>query len=337
MWRNCTLKLRILPTLSSLLRNRFYTQTSRAMQKTGIQNENSFKELQIPINYGYLAAKEYGPLTGEKLLALHGWQDNAGSFDTLIPLLHPNLHIVAVDHAGQGLSSHKPLGYPYYSLDYINHIKLIVDYLKWEKFSILGHSMGSSLAIIFSSIYPEMVDKIIGIDLLKPITYSSEIASQVLRNNINRYVKLEGKLKSNPPIYSEEEALHILIESRNGEINEEGAKILMKRGIKRLETGKVMFSRDIRIQSVLDSGLACTEALKAIVSNIQCDLLLIKAKESPIYTDEESLNEFMGIYKTKCKSFKLVHVEGNHFVHLNNPERVAPIINPFLLNTKSNI
>lgn len=41
--------------------------------------------------------KIWGPPDGHPVLALHGWLDNAGTFDTLIPLLPPNLRIVAVD------------------------------------------------------------------------------------------------------------------------------------------------------------------------------------------------------------------------------------------------
>lgn len=313
-------------------KNRFGSWSNQIMQGSKVECTSSFKEIKIPIEYGHLAAKEYGPSTGDKLLVLHGWQDNAGSFDPLIPLLSPNLHIVAPDYAGHGFSSHKPLGYPYYTLDYVNHVKVIADFLNWKKFSILGHSMGSSLALMFSSIYPDMVNKVIGIDLLKPLTYPAELAINIMRNNIVRYVKLDGKLKQDPPTYLEDEALQIIIDSRFGAISKEAAKILMKRGIKQLENGKVTFSRDIRIQSVYDSGLACIDVLKFIISNLKCDLLLIKAKESPIYTDEESLKEFLEIYKTKCKTFKLVEVEGDHFVHMNNPKSIASVVNPFLQN-----
>lgn len=55
-----------------------------------------------------LKAKVWGPPDGLPVFALHGWLDNAGSFDTLIPLLPKNLRIVAVDTAGHGLSDPFP-------------------------------------------------------------------------------------------------------------------------------------------------------------------------------------------------------------------------------------
>lgn len=313
---------------------RFLFRTDSITHRTKTAYENSFRELQIPVDFGHLAAKEFGSPTGDKLIAIHGWQDNAGSFDTLIPLLSPNLHIIALDRAGHGLSSHKPLGYPYYYWDYTNHIKIVADFFNWKKFSILGHSAGALFAFLYASIYPEMVSKVISIDdPLLHLIYSPEFMTRLLKQNIDKYLKLEEKLKNNipPPVYSEADALRLMIESRK-DITEESAKILMKRGIKHLENGKVIFSRDIRTKFVWDNGLLCVNIIEAIISNIKCDLLLIKAKQH-VFNNEISNNIFK-LFQTKCKSFKIVQIDGNHFVHLNNPERIAPIVKSFLLNTE---
>lgn len=52
----------------------------------------------------------------EKIIALHGWQDNCGTFDELIPLITTKAVIVAVDFPGHGRSSHLPVGIPYSDL-----------------------------------------------------------------------------------------------------------------------------------------------------------------------------------------------------------------------------
>lgn len=41
--------------------------------------------------------------------------------------------------------------------------------------------------------------------------------------------------------------------------------------------------------------------------------------------------------KTVSKEFKLVFVEGPHHVHLNEPDKVAPSINEFLLSNKNSL
>ena len=67
------------------------------------------RELQISTPYGHLAFKEWGnSKASNKILCLHGWLDNSGSFDPLIPLLldsrelYENYHILAWDEPGIG-------------------------------------------------------------------------------------------------------------------------------------------------------------------------------------------------------------------------------------------
>lgn len=47
-----------------------------------------------------MLAKVWGPENGLPVLALHGWQDNAGTFDKLAPLLPKNIRLVCLDFCG---------------------------------------------------------------------------------------------------------------------------------------------------------------------------------------------------------------------------------------------
>ena len=55
-----------------------------------------------------ILARIWGPPDGRPVFAIHGWLDNAGTFDTLIPLLPKDLRIVAVEMPGHGLSDPFP-------------------------------------------------------------------------------------------------------------------------------------------------------------------------------------------------------------------------------------
>ncbi len=60
-------------------------------------------------------AKVWGrPGSGLPVLALHGWQDNAGTFDKLMELLPEDLYVVCLDFAGHGHSSQYPPGLIYH-------------------------------------------------------------------------------------------------------------------------------------------------------------------------------------------------------------------------------
>ena len=50
-----------------------------------------------------LAAKEWGTPEGKPVIALHGWLDNANSFDKMLPFLE-GMHVIAVDMAGHSQS-----------------------------------------------------------------------------------------------------------------------------------------------------------------------------------------------------------------------------------------
>jgi len=48
----------------------------------------------------HFSAKIWGPEDGIPVLALHGWQDNAGTYDTLAPLLPNTIRLVCLDFCG---------------------------------------------------------------------------------------------------------------------------------------------------------------------------------------------------------------------------------------------
>lgn len=80
-----------------------------------------------------------------RILAIHGWMDNAASFDRLAPFLVERLkcEIVAIDLPGHGKSEHMPykLGSPYTWETYAAAGLSILEKLQWSNFTILGHSM----------------------------------------------------------------------------------------------------------------------------------------------------------------------------------------------------
>ncbi|CAG7828538.1 unnamed protein product, partial [Allacma fusca] len=102
-----------------------------------------------------LSGKTWGDANGIPVLGLHGWTDNAGTFDRLAPLLPKSLYFVAIDLPGHGISSHHPEGLLPSLVDIVLMIKRLVTFhFKWTKFSIMGHSMGAYGGILYSSLFP---------------------------------------------------------------------------------------------------------------------------------------------------------------------------------------
>ena len=128
----------------------------------------------------------------------------------------------------------------------------------------------------------------------------------------------------------------------DGSVTDESARIILKRGLVPCEGG-FKYSRDLRHKAISLYGLTddlCFEFAK----NIQCPHLLIKvtanvvlcvlwsilkANGSPNYEDDNVIDAMLDLYK-KNPNFEMVHVDGSHHVHLNNPERVIPSIRDFV-------
>ncbi|HNL32158.1 MAG TPA: alpha/beta fold hydrolase, partial [Pseudomonadales bacterium] len=114
------------------------------------------EELEFDLGTLRIAAKGWGEHDATPLLALHGWLDNAASFDRLAPLL-PHLRLVALDMPGHGLSSHRPAGCRSHIWDDLPELLQCADQLGWQRFHLLGHSRGAGIATLLAAAVPERV------------------------------------------------------------------------------------------------------------------------------------------------------------------------------------
>ena len=94
-----------------------------------------------------------------KVLALHGWLDNANSFVPMAQYLTDEIELVALDFAGHGLSDHRPPGHWYHLVDYVRDVALAVTQLDWQQFHLLGHSLGGGVSCNLAACAPEMISE----------------------------------------------------------------------------------------------------------------------------------------------------------------------------------
>uniref|UniRef100_A0A2K6FSA3 Serine hydrolase like 2 n=1 Tax=Propithecus coquereli TaxID=379532 RepID=A0A2K6FSA3_PROCO len=100
-------------------------------------------ELKLTVPWGHIAAKTRGFARGPPVLCLHGWLDNANSFNRLIPLLPQDFHYVVMDFGGHGLSSRYSPGERAAEAGPIwTFWRLVFAAMRWSRFSFMGHSFG---------------------------------------------------------------------------------------------------------------------------------------------------------------------------------------------------
>lgn len=184
-------------------------------------------ELHIPLRHIELASKAWGNPADPPILAVHGWLDNAASFDHLAPLLEGH-YIVAIDLAGHGRSGHRPAGtwYPY--ADFIDEIGETMDQLGWQDADLLGHSLGATLVSVFAAISPQRVRRLLLIEGLGPLASAADQSlEQLRRSHRARSAFKPDKLR----VF---EGLDEAVEARRkvSELSLDAARCIVERGVR---------------------------------------------------------------------------------------------------------
>ncbi len=104
-----------------------------------------------------------GNLQGRKWVFVHGMMGYLNNWHRIVTSLGPDECCLCYDQRGHG-KSFKPLT-GYAPEDYALDLKSLTDALGWDRFILVGHSMGGRNVTVFASIYPEKVEKLIVEDI----------------------------------------------------------------------------------------------------------------------------------------------------------------------------
>ncbi|MEI2743049.1 MAG: alpha/beta hydrolase [Candidatus Competibacter sp.] len=276
------------------------------------------EELALQTPYLRLAARAWGPPDGIPVLALHGWLDNAASFDALAPLL-PDARLVALDLTGHGHSEHRPPGVHYHFVDFIPDVIAAADALGWRRFALLGHSLGGGIASFVAALLPERVARVAMIEGLGPPTSNPDDGPANLRKTIDQMDALPRK---RPPLYPSLEAA-IQTRCEAGGLSWTAASILVERGIQPLGDAGYGWRTDPRLRFV--SPLYLTEPqILAYMERIEIPALLICGAEGYLVK-----RAYMRERYARIADLSVRVLAGGHHPHLEDPEPCARLLGPF--------
>ncbi|KAI1886748.1 hypothetical protein AGOR_G00199000 [Albula goreensis] len=298
---------------------------------TAVAMKQAVSELCVPVPWGHIRGQVWGPEQGRPVLCLHGWADNSGSFNTLIPLLPQEWKYVAMDMVGHGLSSHRPDGVFYTFPTYVSDVRRVVEALQWKRFSIIGHSMGGNVAGLFSAVYPEMVESVVLLDSFGFLPTEVKDMARLMRKGIEEMIQFEKtKDERGEKVYTYEKAVERLMVA-NPSLSEQSVHILLERGSTQVEGG-VVFNRDFRINLTNIVRLGLDQSFE-MQSRIQARVLVVLAEDGfqKSFSEPEQKKYVSDLLKGYSDhGGSVVTVPGDHHVHLNSPETVAQIVTDYL-------
>ncbi|KAK7079263.1 Serine hydrolase-like protein 2 [Halocaridina rubra] len=288
-----------------------------------------WEEVEIDIGWGTLRGKARG--SGSRLvLGLHGWLDNANTFDLVAPSLPEDTRFLSLDLPGHGRSDHFSPGFIYDPRGYAGAVKKAMTAYGWERFVLLGHSMGAVVGILYAAAFPEDVEAFISVDIIKPWSSQPDKYASLFKKYFDQYFDNENKASKPPLIYEEEELVTKTIEGSKS-LDERGARILLQRGARKTEDGKgLVLLRDLRVKAFF-IGFMTYEGWLELARSIECPLLILKATEGHYYNEtQETYNVVLAAFQENSRHFSYKEVEGKHHIHLTNSEIVSGYINNFL-------
>ncbi len=278
------------------------------------------EELQIATTQGALAAKAWGDPRHPPVLALHGWLDNAGSFDRLAPLLAADRYVVALDLRGHGRSAHAVGGAWLHYVDYFDDVRAVFDHFGWARADLLGHSLGGTLASLFAALYPACVGELLLVEALGPLTAAPDAALAQLRRALDQRAEFAARRPLR--VFAQMETAIAARVAANG-LSEPAARALVERGIRAVDGGYV-WSSDPRL--TLASPQRFTEAqILAMLSGIVAPTLLILATPATSYLPTAMIEA----RAAQIADIRIVRLAGQHHLHLEDAPAVAGAIRAF--------
>jgi len=274
-------------------------------------------EMILTLPYGKIAAKAWGDPHNLPTLGLHGWLDNAATFDLLAPLL-PEIYLISIDLPGHGFSDHKPLGHFFHIIDYVVNVLDVADHLGWSRFAILGHSFGSAIGSLLAGTFPEKIVGLGLIDALGPLTTEPEASPGQLRSALTEKRKISNKIAEYPTVLDAAKT-----RAKVGRLLLRSAEILALRGTKKTDNNTVTWCTDRRLLLPACSQLTEAQA-EVFLSEVTAPSLLIRAE--PGFPFDQKLVQWR---LNASKTLELVQLKGGHHIHLDEPEKTAKVLRPF--------
>ncbi len=249
-----------------------------------------------------LSYQSYG--SGFPLIILHGLFGMLDNWHTVAKMLSADFHVFAVDQRNHGRSPHSD------EFTYKAMAGDVRDFMLQHALTschLLGHSMGGKTAMQTALQFPELVDKLVIIDIAAR-AYSS------LHDSI-----LESLGSVDPAKFTTRQGIEDALSPR---VPDPAVRQFLMKNLARTETGAFRWKMNL---GVITNRYP--EILKQVSSErpFEKPVLVIRSTQSS-YVNDSDLADFRSLFP----NFRVVDFDTGHWVHAEAPGQLTNVVTGFL-------
>jgi len=268
---------------------------------------------------------EWGHFDGEPLILVHGYLDLADSWRAFVAALEtgqPNLRVIAPDCRGHGDSGWIGAGGYYHFPDYVLDLDCVVRAHSLDSFTLIGHSMGGTISLLYAGTFPERVRKLVLIEGIGPVGMTFSDAPLKMEKWIT---ELHERGRRHFREYTSLAAGASQLRQTNPRLSENTALEIARAAMKQNDRGKWIWKFDPLHRTTAPQPFYTAQALE-FLRRLQCPVLLIDGEQSrqTRRTDKQERYEAIANHQR-------VTINGaGHMVHQDNPDQLADVVRDFI-------
>ena len=279
---------------------------------------------------------DWGNEQAPPMLLVHGGRDHCRNWDWVARDLSHDYHVIAPDLRGHG-DSQWMIGGSYNTVDYVYDIAQLLHQKHMTPATIISHSLGASVSLLYSGLYPDTVKTLVAIEgmgLSSAAARSAERAKsgdgaatgRLLDDWVRGTRRIAGRLPRRYPTL--EEAFQRMQEE-NPHLSEAQARHLTIHGSNQNEDGTYSWKFDNYVRATAPVGLTA-EQTHHLYERISCPTLLVYGSESWVPNPARD-----GRARYLSKMRLAVIEDAGHWVHHDQLSEFLSIVREFLRNPSS--
>jgi pimeloyl-ACP methyl ester carboxylesterase len=268
---------------------------------------------------------DWGNEDAPPILLVHGGRDHCRNWDWVAQELRRDYHVIAPDLRGHG-DSQWLVGSNYAMVDYVYDIAQLLHQKKLFPITIVGHSLGGSISLQYTGVYPENVAKVCAIEGLGPSPQMiAERGNKQADERMSEWISMvRGFAGRQPRRYESVASAAKRMREANPHLSDEQALHLTVHGMTQNEDGTYSWKFDNYVRAFSPYSFNSEDAGR-LWSRITSPTLLVRGTESWAGDPEKD-----GRLK-RFPNARSVSIEGaGHWVHHDRLDEFMRVLGEFL-------